>query len=87
MQRDVTIKIYCHCKIITIIVEEYYTVEPLYNGYNWDQEFFCYSKVSFAQGLVVDHALLPIVVNCTTIGRGAWSVTNKTKDNEIDYTN
>ena len=39
------------------------TVEPLYNGHHWDKDFVLYSEVSFAQGVIVDHAPLAIVAS------------------------
>ena len=56
-------------------VEHYYTVEPIYNGHHWDQRFCPYSEVSFAQGVIVDHA--PLTINHSQL---CWS---KAMDHEI----
>ena len=47
-------------------------MEPLYNGHHWDQRFILYSEVSFAQGVIVDHAPLTIVANYA--GARLWTM-------------
>ena len=55
-----------HCQYITIcVIIIRCTVELLYNRHHWDQRLkFCpYSEVSFAQGVIVDHASLTIMAS------------------------
>ena len=52
-----------------------HTVEPLYNGHHWNQRFcrhVLYSEVSFAQGVIVDHA--PLTIMASYAGARLWTM-------------